>query len=125
MTEYVMGIDLGTTNTCVAIVEGGIPKVIANRAGYKTTPSMFAITETGKRLIGHLAKRQVITNSENTVFAAKRLIGRSCKSEEYKQARVTYPYELVEWPNGSIRISIGGKVFSILRSRPSSCRRCA
>lgn len=113
MTEYVMGIDLGTTNTCVSIVEGGIPKVIANKAGYKTTPSMFAITEAGKRLIGHLAKRQVITNSENTVYAAKRLIGRSCRSEEYKQARVSYPFELVEWPNGSIRISIAGKVFSI------------
>ncbi|MCA9520046.1 MAG: molecular chaperone DnaK, partial [Myxococcales bacterium] len=111
--EYVMGIDLGTTNTCVAIVEGGIPKVIANKAGYKTTPSMFAVTDNGKRLIGHLAKRQVITNSSNTVYAAKRLIGRTVRSPEFKQAKVTYPYELVEWENGDIRIRIRDRIYAI------------
>ena len=72
-TEKVIGIDLGTTNSCVAIVEDGTPVVIPNRGGYKTTPSMVAIAENGKRLVGHIAKRQAITNAENTVFAAKRL----------------------------------------------------
>ncbi len=71
--ERVIGIDLGTTNSCVAIVEEGVPTVIPNRGGYKTTPSMVAITEAGKRLVGHIAKRQAITNAENTVYAAKRL----------------------------------------------------
>ena len=72
----VIGIDLGTTNSCVAMLENGQPSVIPNSGGYKTTPSMFAITQDGKRLVGHLAKRQAITNARNTVFAAKRLIGR-------------------------------------------------
>jgi len=76
MTDKVIGIDLGTTNSCVAIVEGGTPTVIPNRGGYKTTPSMVAVTEAGKRLVGHIAKRQAITNAEYTVSAAKRLIGR-------------------------------------------------
>jgi molecular chaperone DnaK len=78
--ERVLGIDLGTTNSCVAIVEDGVPTVIPNRGGYKTTPSMVAITEAGKRLVGHIAKRQAITNAENTVYAAKRLIGRKWTS---------------------------------------------
>ena len=72
----VIGIDLGTTNSCVAVMEGSAPVVIPNRGGYKTTPSMVAVTEAGKRLVGHIAKRQAITNAENTVYAAKRLIGR-------------------------------------------------
>ncbi len=76
MSNRVIGIDLGTTNSCVAIVEDGTPVVIPNRGGYKTTPSMVAIAENGKRLVGHIAKRQAITNAENTVYAAKRLIGR-------------------------------------------------
>ena len=76
MAEKVIGIDLGTTNSCVGVVEDGTPVVIPNRGGYKTTPSMVAIAENGKRLVGHIAKRQAITNAENTVFAAKRLIGR-------------------------------------------------
>ena len=74
--DRVIGIDLGTTNSCVAVVEAGTPTVIPNRGGYKTTPSMVAITDSGKRLVGHIAKRQAITNAENTVYAAKRLIGR-------------------------------------------------
>ncbi len=76
----VIGIDLGTTNSCVAVVEEGNPSVIPNRGGYKTTPSMVAVTEAGKRLVGHIAKRQAITNAENTVYAAKRLIGRKWDS---------------------------------------------
>ena len=84
--ERVIGIDLGTTNSCVAIVENGTPVVIPNRGGYKTTPSMVAITEAGKRLVGHIAKRQAITNAENTVYAAKRLIGRKWNSPQVKNA---------------------------------------
>ncbi len=80
----VIGIDLGTTNSCVAIVENGTPVVIPNRGGYKTTPSMVAVTEAGKRLVGHIAKRQAITNAENTVYAAKRLIGRKWNSPQVK-----------------------------------------
>ena len=84
MKERVIGIDLGTTNSCVAIVENGVPEVIPNRGGYKTTPSMVAITEAGKRLVGHIAKRQAITNAENTVYTAKRLIGRKYDSAPVK-----------------------------------------
>src|SRR5215208_845198 len=72
MSEKVIGIDLGTTNSCVAVVEDGTPVVIPNRGGYKVTPSMVAIAENGKRLVGHIAKRQAITNAENTVQAAHR-----------------------------------------------------
>ncbi len=72
----VIGIDLGTTNSCVAMIDQGKPIVIPNTGGYKTTPSMFAISQDGKRLVGHLSKRQAITNPENTLYAAKRLIGR-------------------------------------------------
>ena len=99
MEERVIGIDLGTTNSCVAIVESGVPEVIPNRGGYKTTPSMVAITEAGKRLVGHIAKRQAITNAENTVYTAKRLIGRKWDSGPVKNARQTVSYEIVEGPS--------------------------
>ena len=82
-----IGIDLGTFNSCVAVVEGGTPSVIANRGGYKVSPSMVAVTEAGKRLVGHIAKRQAVTNAENTVYAAKRLIGRKWDSPQVKNAR--------------------------------------
>ena len=72
----VIGIDLGTTNSCVAVFEDGRPIVVPNSGGYKTTPSMFGVADDGKRLVGHLAKRQAITNARHTVFATKRLIGR-------------------------------------------------
>ena len=85
----VIGIDLGTTNSCVAMIDGGKPIVIPNAGGYKTTPSMFAIAQDGKRLVGHLAKRQAITNAENTVFAFKRLIGRRFDSDEVRQDKLT------------------------------------
>ena len=78
----VIGIDLGTTNSCVAIMEGGDPKVITNAEGSRTTPSMVAITDKDERLVGQIAKRQAITNPENTVFAVKRLIGRKYDSKE-------------------------------------------
>src|SRR5215467_5820163 len=111
--ETVIGIDLGTTNSCVAVVEGGQPVVIANRGGYKTTPSMVAITESGKRLVGHIAKRQAITNAEHTVYAAKRLIGRKWNSGPVQQMRETSAYELLEGPHDDVRIKLRNHTYSI------------
>jgi molecular chaperone DnaK len=111
--ERVIGIDLGTTNSCVAIVEDGVPTVIPNRGGYKTTPSMVAITEAGKRLVGHIAKRQAITNAENTVHAAKRLIGRKWSSPQVKNAILTAAYKIVEGPHGDVRIQLRDKTYSV------------
>jgi molecular chaperone DnaK len=113
MAEHVIGIDLGTTNSCVAIVEDGTPVVIPNRGGYKTTPSMVALTENGKRLVGHIAKRQAITNAEHTVYAAKRLIGRKWNSPPVKQAIESCSYKLVEGPHDDVRIQLRGNDFSI------------
>ncbi len=111
--EKVIGIDLGTTNSCVAIVENGTPVVIPNRGGYKTTPSMVAVTEAGKRLVGHIAKRQAITNAENTVYAAKRLIGRKWNSPQVKNAVATSSYRIVEGPHTDVRIVLRDKEFSV------------
>jgi molecular chaperone DnaK len=111
--EKVIGIDLGTTNSCVAIVENGQPTVIPNRGGYKTTPSMVAVTEAGKRLVGHIAKRQAITNAENTVYAAKRLIGRKWSSPQVKNAIATSSYRIIEGPHHDCRIVLRDKDFSI------------
>lgn len=112
-SEPIIGIDLGTTNSCVAIVEGGVPKVIPNRGGHRTTPSMVAIAENGRRLIGHIAKRQAILNAENSVYAAKRLIGRRWDSREVADALETCPYKITQGPNGDVRIELRGKVYSI------------
>ena len=109
----VVGIDLGTTNSCVAIIEDGQPVVIPNTGGYKTTPSVFAVTEDGKRLVGHLAKRQAITNPRNTVHAAKRLIGRDFDSLEVESARENVPYELVAGPNNDTRVQVAGRVYTV------------
>ena len=111
--EYVVGIDLGTTNTCVAIVEQGVPKVIPNKGGYRTTPSMVAISESGKRLVGHLAKRQVVTNPIHTVYAAKRLIGRKWNSTAGRTVAQTCPYIIVEGPHGDIRLKIRDHIYSV------------
>ncbi len=111
--EKVIGIDLGTTNSCVAILENGSPVVIPNRGGYKTTPSMVGITEAGKRLVGHIAKRQAITNAENTVFAAKRLIGRKWTSPQVKNAVATSSYRIVEGPHQDVRIKLRDKDYSV------------
>ncbi len=111
--EPVIGIDLGTTNSCVAIVEQGTPVVIPNKGGYKTTPSMFAVAENGRKLVGHIAKRQAVTNAENTVFAAKRLIGRKWDSPEVKSALETMPYKIVQGPHGDVRVELRDKVFSL------------
>ncbi len=111
--EKVIGIDLGTFNSCVAVVEAGAPVVVANRGGYKVTPSMVALTEAGKRLVGHIAKRQAVTNAENTVFAAKRLIGRKWESPQVKNSMTSCPYRIVEGPHGDCRIQLRDKVYSV------------
>jgi len=108
----VIGIDLGTTNSCVSVVENGQSTVIPNSGGYKTTPSMFGISQDGRRLVGHLAKRQAITNARNTVFAAKRLIGRRFDDPEVQKTIDLSPYEIVRGPNDDPRIKIGGKTFT-------------
>src|SRR5258707_6392934 len=112
-SDKVIGIDLGTTNSCVAIVEDGTPSVIPNRGGYKTTPSMVAIAENGKRLVGHIAKRQAVTNAENTVYAAKRLIGRKWSSPQVKNAVATAAYHIVEGPHGDARLKLREKIYSV------------
>ncbi len=111
--ERVIGIDLGTTNSCVSVMEGDAPVVIPNRGGYKTTPSIVAVTEAGKRLVGHIAKRQAITNAENTVYAAKRLIGRKWNSPQVKNAIMTSSYTIVEGPHGDVRIKLRDKTYSV------------
>ena len=108
----VIGIDLGTTNSCVAVVDGGKPVVIPNTGGYKTSPSMFAVSRDGKRLVGHLAKRQAITNARDTVYASKRLIGRRFDSPEVRKSMERSPYEIVRGQADDPRIAIGGKSFT-------------
>src|SRR5258708_17788763 len=92
----IIGIDLGTTNSCVAILEGGVTQIIPNKEGGRTTPSVVAFTEKGERLIGQIAKRQAITNSANTIYAAKRLMGRKYDSPELDRARQVCPYQIHE-----------------------------
>ena len=113
MTEYALGIDLGTTNSCVAIVENGKPMIIANKSGYLTTPSIVAIAESGKRLIGQLAKRQAITNATNTVYSTKRLIGRSISDPEVQECMNTLPFEIVEGPHNDVRVKMKDKLYSL------------
>lgn len=108
----VIGIDLGTTNSCVAIMEGGEPKVITNAEGGRTTPSIVAVSESGERLVGQIAKRQAITNPENTVFAVKRLIGRKFSSAEVQNDIKILPYKIEQAPNGDLRINLRGKQYS-------------
>ncbi len=113
MSHYALGIDLGTTNSCVSVMENGKPIIIANKSGYKTTPSIVAITETGKRLIGQLAKRQAITNARHTVYSTKRLIGRSFADPEVEQCLDTFPYEIIEGPHGDVRVVIRDHAYSL------------
>jgi molecular chaperone DnaK len=113
MSDYVVGIDLGTTNTVVAIVEDGVPTVVPNKGGYKTTPSVVAISESGKRLVGHIAKRQSVTNAQNTVYAAKRLIGRKWDSPAARAVQQSCPYTVVEGPHGDVRIELRSHVYAI------------
>jgi molecular chaperone DnaK len=108
----VIGIDLGTTNSCVAVMEGGAPQVIPNQEGARTTPSIVGFTAKGERLVGQIAKRQALTNPKNTVFAVKRLIGRKFSSTEVDTARRYLPYGLTQAPNGDVHIQIEEKIYS-------------
>jgi len=108
----VLGIDLGTTNSCMAIIEGGKPKVIPNAEGANTTPSVVAFTDKGEILVGQAAKRQAVTNPKKTIFSAKRLIGRRYSSKQAQEAKTKLPYEIVEGPNDDCRIKINGKEYT-------------
>jgi molecular chaperone DnaK len=107
-----VGIDLGTTNSVVSVVQGGEPIVIPNQEGSRTTPSVVAVTEKGERLVGQIAKRQSITNPENTIFSIKRLMGRKYNTPEVEHARKRLPYRIVEAPNGDAHVEIRGKRYS-------------
>ncbi len=108
----ILGIDLGTTNSCVAVVDVTTPQVIPNREGSRTTPSVVGFTEDGERLVGQIAKRQAITNPFNTVFAIKRLIGRKFESEEVAHAKSVLPYNIVPAPNGDVKVKIRDREYS-------------
>ena len=108
----IIGIDLGTTNSCVAVMSGGEPSVIANSEGGRTTPSVVAITDKGDRLVGQIAKRQAITNPENTIYSVKRLMGRKYASPEVQNAIKRLPYKITEGPNGDAHVVIRGKSYS-------------
>ncbi len=112
MAGKVIGIDLGTTNSCVAVMEGGDPVVIPNSEGGRTTPSMVAFTDSGERLVGQVAKRQAITNPENTLFAIKRLIGRKFNSPEVQSDVKVISYKIVDGKNGDAAVSVRGKEYS-------------
>ncbi len=108
----IIGIDLGTTNSCVAIMEGGEPKVIENSEGNRTTPSIVAFTDNGERLVGQVAKRQAVTNPARTLFAIKRLIGRKFTDQEVKKSAEISPFEIVEGPNGDAVVKVEGKTYT-------------
>ena len=107
-----VGIDLGTTNSVVAVVQAGEPVVIPNQEGARTTPSVVAFTEKGERLVGQIAKRQSITNPENTIFSIKRLMGRKFDTPEVEHAKKRLPYKVVKAPNGDAHVEIRGKSYS-------------
>ena len=107
-----IGIDLGTTNCCVAVLEGGAVQIVPNKEGGRTTPSVVGFTDKGERLVGQIAKRQAVTNAANTVYAVKRLIGRKFSSEEVKRMRETSSFELVDSPNGDARVRVQGRSYS-------------
>jgi molecular chaperone DnaK len=105
-----IGIDLGTTNSCVAVLEGGEPTVLENAEGGRTTPSVVAFTESGERLVGTVAKRQAVMNPENTIFSIKRFMGR--KESEVKEEETIVPYKVVAGPGGDVRVEVRGKQYS-------------
>ena len=107
-----IGIDLGTTNCCVAVLEGGAVQIVPNKEGGRTTPSVVGFTDKGERLVGQIAKRQAVTNAANTVYAVKRLIGRKYNSPELQRMRETSAFELVDSPNGDARVRVQGRSYS-------------
>src|ERR1700758_5351378 len=106
----IIGIDLGTTNSVVAVIEAGEPKVIPNEEGGRTTPSVVAFTKSGERLVGQVAKRQAVTNAENTVYSIKRFMGR--RYEEVNEEMKMVPYKVTRSSNGDARVDISGKEYS-------------
>ena len=108
----VIGIDLGTTNSVVAIMEGGDPKVITNSEGSRITPSVVAFTDSGERLVGQIARRQAVTNPENTIFSIKRLIGRRFDDPQVVKAAKILPYKVVKADNGDAWVESRGKSYS-------------
>src|SRR5215470_18303812 len=108
----IIGIDLGTTNSCVAVVDVTTPQVIPNREGSRTTPSIVGFTEDGERLVGQIAKRQAITNPFNTIYAIKRLIGRKYDSDEVTRAKSVLPYQIMPAPNGDLKVRIRDREYS-------------
>ena len=108
----IIGIDLGTTNSCIAIMSGGDPEVITNSEGGRTTPSVVAVTDKQERLVGQIAKRQAITNAENTIFSVKRLMGRKFNTKQVKTATERLPYKILEASNGDAHVEIRGKQYS-------------
>jgi molecular chaperone DnaK len=115
----IIGIDLGTTNSVVAVMEGGQAVVIPNQEGGRTTPSVVAFTKTGERLVGQVAKRQSVTNPENTIYSIKRFMGR--RFNEVSQEMKLVPYKVVAGENSDVRIEINGKKYS--RPRPIWAKR--
>jgi molecular chaperone DnaK len=108
----VIGIDLGTTNCCVSVLEGGTVQIIPNKEGGRTTPSVVGFTDKEERLVGQIAKRQAVTNPVNTLYAVKRLIGRKYQAPEVSKMRETVPFEIVPAPNGDAHIRVLERVFS-------------
>ena len=108
----IIGIDLGTTNSCVSVVDVATPQVIANREGSRTTPSVVGFTEDGERLVGQIAKRQAITNPFNTIFAIKRLIGRKYESDEVVRAKQVLPYNVMSGSNGDVKVRVRDREYS-------------
>ncbi len=108
----VLGIDLGTTNSCMAVMEGGEPVVIPNAEGSRTTPSVVAVTKTGERLVGQVAKRQAVTNPENTVFSIKRFMGRKLDDPEVQRDLKLVPYSVSKAPNGDVKVKMGEQDYS-------------
>src|SRR6476620_8888570 len=107
-----IGIDLGTTNCCVAVLEGGAVQIVPNKEGGRTTPTVVGFTEKGERLVGQIAKRQAVTNAANTVSAVKRLIGRKFNSNEVSKMSASSPFEIVDSPNGDARVQVQGRGYS-------------
>src|ERR1041385_1574866 len=107
-----IGIDLGTTNCCVAVLEGGAVQIVPNKEGGRTTPSVVGFTDKGERLVGQIAKRQAVTNASNTGYAVQRLIGRKFDSIEAQRMRETAPFEIVDSQNGDARVRVQGRVYS-------------
>ena len=108
----VIGIDLGTTNSVVAVMEAGEPTVITNAEGGRITPSVVAVSRTNERMVGQVAKRQAVTNPENTIFSIKRLMGRKFDDPEVQRTTKMVPYKIVKASNGDAHVQLGGRSYS-------------